>query len=267
MVTHNTSLFAEHAVRSIFAANDLSGLNFRMHVLDNASRDQRAPALANYLKDAGVPLIQTGLDDSPDSTKHAAAFEKFVRENPGCSHYLFLDPDIWFEDPDVIPTMVKELETAGDLVFGNQAQNFEYFENKVIEGGGRIAGDGGQCDRKWRINIGGKDYAMSLAHRCSPACCLIKNTPTFRRVVEIMGLGAWWTFRAPGKPGADNGRNAVLYDTFSLMTHAMKTHGLEYMISSARIMHYTNVAWRPKELDRKEKDCLARIERFVHGQR
>ena len=256
-VNHNTSHFAELMLRTLFHTNDLSGIDFHLFALDNSSDDETLSQLTAYLADQHIPLLQTGFDSSLAPEKHGAAFDRFVEEHDDCTHYLFLDSDIWFVENDTIPTLVQELLASPPSIFANQAKIYGYYAHSVIEGRDGQPGIGDVDDfPTWQISCSGTDYTTRLVRRCSPACCLIANTPVFRKVVATVGLGRAMGFEVG---------SARWYDTFSLMTHVMATHDLSFIVSSKRINHFTMTGYQPEARGLKDSNCLTMLEDLRAG--
>jgi len=133
-VNHNTSHFVELMLRTLYLTNDLTGIHFEMTVLDNQSDDVQRDQLGTYLAAQHVSFRQTGFDTSIAGEKHGVAFANFIRDHPECTHYLFLDADMWFIEPNTIATMAAELITAPSTTFANQARILGYYAGRVIEG-------------------------------------------------------------------------------------------------------------------------------------
>jgi len=127
-----TSKPDEH-VYTLFYTNDLSDIDLEIAVLDNGSNDEHRGQLKTYLADQGIPLIQTGFDNSVAPQKHGVALTNFVLENDGCTHYLFLDSDMWFVEEDTIPTMLAELVESPPDIFGCQARISGFYAHRIIE--------------------------------------------------------------------------------------------------------------------------------------
>src|SRR5262249_36208001 len=81
--------------------------------------------------------------------------------------------------------------------------------------------------------------------RLHPCCALVRNTPTFRRVVEEIGLGCARLLRPDREEYAD---------TFKLATRAMRTHGLRHVISSAMVVHFFNISYDPMADKERRRD-------------
>jgi hypothetical protein len=256
-VNHNTSHFTELMLRTLFYTDDLRGIDLQLHVLDNASDDAHLGQLKAYLEERRIPSIQTGFDNALAPEKHGAAFDRFVAEHDDCTHYLFLDSDIWFVEQDTVPTMVRELLQAPPAVFANQARIYGYYAQRVIEGREGRPGVGDVDDLPaWQVSCSGTEYTTRLARRCSPACSLVANTPVFRQVVDVIGLG-----RAMGFGVGD----ARWFDTFSLMTHVMATHSRRFVVSSRRVNHFTMTGYQPEARGLKDANCLAMLEELRAG--
>jgi len=246
-VNHNTSHFVELMLRTLFLTNDITAIRFEMTVFDNQSDDAHGDELRIYLADQHVACVQTGFDTSIAGEKHGVAFANFIRDRPECTHYLFLDADIWFIEPDTIPTMVYELTNAPSTTFANQARILGYYAGRVIEGRDGIAGTGafdGQPPSM--VTLWDRAYTQVVMPRCSPVCSLVANTPLFRRVVETVGLTPAYRFGVS---------EAFFYDTFSLMTQVMATHGQPFIVSAKTINHFTQATYMPEHRDAKDRDC------------
>jgi hypothetical protein len=253
-VNHNTSHFVELLVRTLFLTNDPDTLDCALSVLDNASDDAQLPALTSYLATYNIALQQTGFDTGIAVEKHGAALRAFVLNHPHYTHYLFLDSDIWFVEPDTIGTMLRELDAADPAVFANQARIMGYYAGRVIEGrdGTPGAGDPPTWPAAWL----GREYTISVYPRCSPVCCLIKNTPLFRRVVEMIGLTPALQFQPD---------RATYYDTLGLLTQVMATHGQRFIVSSKTVNHFTETVHRPELRAPKDHDCLRMLDELRAG--
>ena len=253
-VNQDTSHFVELMLRTLFHTNDLSGIDLEIVVLDNGSNDEHRGQLEAYLADQGIPLIQTGFDNSVAPQKHGVALTNFVLENDGCTHYLFLDSDMWFVEEDTIPTMLAELVESPPDVFGCQAQIFGFYAHRIIE---RL---GYEFDSRWHGEVESTfedaRFTLMLANRCSPVCSLIANTPVFRRVVDVIGLGRAASFGVGG---------GAYYDTFGLMTHVMATHDLSFIVSSKRVNHFTETTYVPERRAPKNRDCLKLLRELRAG--
>jgi hypothetical protein len=244
-------------LRTLFLTNDLGSIDLQVVVLDNGSNDESLAQLQTYLLSRDIPLLQTGFDGTLAPEKHGAAFDSFVGQHADCTHYLFLDSDMWFVDDDTIPTMVAELLASPPSVFANQARVYGYYAYRVIEGRDGIPGLGDVDDfPAWQVSCHGTDYSTRLQRRCSPVCSMVANTPVFRKVVDVIGLG-----RAMGF-GVGSAR---WYDTFSLMTHVMATHGLDFIVSSRRVNHFTMMGYQQEARAKKDGDCLTMLAELRAG--
>jgi hypothetical protein len=246
-VNHNTSHFVELMLRTLFLTNDLTGMRFEMTVLDNQSDDAYRHQLRAYLAKQHVAFHQTGFDTGIAGEKHGVAFATFIRDHPECTHYLFLDADMWFIEPNTIATMAAELDTAPSTTFANQARILGYYAGRVIEGRDGIPGTGAFDDQPPSIvTLWDRTYTQVVMPRCSPVCSLVANTPLLRQVVETVGLSPAYRF------GVDE---AFFYDTFSLMTHVMATHNQSFIVASKTVNHFTQATYMPEHRAGKDQDC------------
>ena len=244
-VNHNTSHFVELMLRTVFLTNDLTTMRYTVVVLDNQSDDVHAEDLRRYLADQQVRIIQTGFDTTIAAEKHGVALAHFIGDHPNYTHYLFLDADMWFMEPETIPTMMTELVSAPPTTFAVQARIQGYYAGRVIEGHDGSAGSVDQQPHD-TITMDGRVYRQIIMPRCSPVCSLVANTTLFRQVVDTIGLA----------PARRLGVGIVyFYDTFSLMTEVMRTHAHHVRISAKTINHFTQVTYMPEHREGKDRDC------------
>jgi len=221
-VNHNTSLYTELMLRSLFAKHSAS-LDLSFTVVDNASED-RLSALRNLAEQFGVALVQSGFSTQTAGNSHGEILSRFVHHHPDCSYYLFLDADICFVEENTIPTMLAEL-TACPEAFGIGARLTDWSGEKEIA-------------EQYR--------ELVYCSRLHPCCALVKNTALFRTVVEEIGLSCIRYLGAESE---------TYWDTFTLMTKVMRTHGLRHILSSKKVLHFFSVSYPSDDkevVERKE---------------
>jgi hypothetical protein len=229
-VNHNTSLYVELMLRSLFATHSLD-LDLSITVFDNASEDDAA-GLCAYAEKMGVPIVQSGFTTKTQNNSHGEILRRFVLERPDCTHYLFLDADACFVQEDTIDVMLGELEACDDA-FGV---------------GARMADWGGEQELA-------EEYREKAYYcRLHPFCALVKNTDVFRRVVDEIGLSCVNYLWA---------EDEEYLDTFMLMTRVMRTHGLRHILSCKMVIHFFSVSydWNAEdvvELKERRRDELLR---------
>jgi hypothetical protein len=258
-VTQNTSHFAELMLRSLFLANELSAFGFTVTILDNSSSGPEHDALIAYAAEREIPIVATGFGHYVAAEQHGAALTSFVQTQPDCTHYLFLDADMWFVEPSTIATMLAELQAAPADCFAIQARIYGYYAGFVYEGRDGLPGTNAfEHIPTWPIEFEGRTYENRYATRCSPVCSLIANTPLFREVVATFGLAQAIRF----------GIGEVVYhDTFSLMTHVMATHGQQFRVSSKTVNHFTQTTYLRDERADRDRDCLLMLNELRAGRR
>lgn len=256
-VTQNTSHFAELMLRTLFLTNELKGFDFAVTILDNSSSGPQHQALKEYAATRAIPVLPTGLGHYVAAEQHGAALTSFVRDQAACTHYLFLDADMWFLESDTIGTMLAELQAAPPNTFAIQARIFGYSVGFVYEGRDGIPKSNAFDHIPiWPIEFEGRTYLNHYAPRCSPVCSLIANTPLFREIVATFGLTQAIRF----------GVGEVCYhDTFSLMTQVMATHGQEFRISSRTVNHFTQTTYMNTARGDRDRDCLLMLEELRSG--
>lgn len=247
VVTQDTSHFAELMLRTLYLTNDLNGFDFRATVLDNSSSGPEHDALKTFAAEHAIPVLPTGFQRYVAAEQHGAALTNFVRDHADCTHYLFLDADMWFVERDTIATMLRELEQAPVGTFAIQARIYGYYAGFVYEGRDGIAGTNAfDHIPTWPIEFEGRRYENRYASRLSPVCSLVANTALFREIVATVGLSQAIRF----------GIGEVVYhDTFSLMTTVMATHGQSFVVATATVNHFTQTTYLSDDRTRRDRDC------------
>jgi hypothetical protein len=213
-VNHNTSPYVELMLRSLFATHPAAEtLGLSLTVLDNASEDDTA-SLRAYAAAVGVPVVPSGFDTHTKHNSHGELLRRFVLDRPDATHYLFLDADAVFAQPDAITTMAQELDAAPADVFAV---------------GARIAYPWAPTEE-----IPPEKFASLYERRLHPFCALFRNTPLIRRVAEHVGFSCVRYLWAE--------RDQYL-DTNELMTIVMRTFGYRYLRSSAIVGHFFAVSY------------------------
>jgi hypothetical protein len=222
-VNHNTSLYTELMLRSLFATHS-TRLDLSFTVVDNASEDDLL-ALRALTEQLGISLVQSGFSTQTAWNSHGQVLSRFVHDYQDCSHYLFVDADVCFLEENTIPTMLEEL-AARPKAFGIGARIANWSGKKEIA----------------------EQYRELVYHsRLHPCCALVKNTVLFRTVVQEIGLSCVKYLWAHGEE---------YWDTFTLMTKVMRTHGFRHILSSKKVLHFFSVSYVSDDAEvvkRKEK--------------
>lgn len=226
-VNHNTSRYTELMVRSLLAHHS-PDMPISLTVYDNASQDN-TDDLQKLLESKQIPFRQSGFTTETMNNSHGEVLQRFVLENPDCTHYLFLDADVCFIEDNTLAAMMDELHA--------QPNAFGIAPLMSWDGKTEI------------LQATNQENPEVYEARLHPCCALVKNTPTFRSVVETIGLSATKYLWAE--------REEYL-DTFKLMTCVMNTHGLRHIISSHMVIHFFAVSytWEPTEHLKEQKAQL-----------
>lgn len=207
LVNHNTSAFAELAIRSLFVQNP--GVDATLTVYDNDSTDDRSGML-RAAERHNVAVYPSGFPTTTAGNSHGEVLSRFVLDsrNETADHLLFLDADICF-------TRAGSLGLLADALRDNA---------EVFGVGPRMSWDG-RNPMPEQLAVNPSIYL----NRLHPCCALVKNTATFRAVVEHVGLSSARLLWA---------EHEDYLDTFELMTRIMRTHGHRHMIvDNALILH------------------------------
>ena len=223
-------------------------------VLDNSSRDSEdMKELSAFAQEQNIPIIQSGLDTHPSHVNtHGEILREFVLSHTDCTHYLFVDPDVYFMKDDTITVMLRELE-ADPSAFGIMPRCTWDGDNDHSMPTGN-AGTGESCTMRYSmrwpngLETPEAECDAVLGERLHPFCALIKNTPEFRSVVKEVGLSNAWVFAR---------KSGLHWDSLGLMTAVMKTHGLHYLMSSAMVFHFFNVSYDEQWIESKRQKCRA----------
>lgn len=212
-VNHNTSLYVELMLRSLFANHTaLDRLGLGLTILDNQSEDDTATLRAAAAA-TGVPILPSGFTTHTQHNSHGEILRRFVLDRPDATHYLFLDADIVFQEPATLDALVKTLDDAPEDVYAAAPRIGNAHDLQEIP-------------EESRANI--------YERRLHPLCALFRNTPLFRRVAEHIG------FSCARYLWAD--RDQYL-DTNELMTLVMRTHGLRYIRAQPMVLHFFGVSY------------------------
>jgi len=202
----------ELMLRSFFMHHS-SDLPLSLTIFDNASTDDMTD-LVRFANQVHVPIVPSGYTTTTANNSHGEILRRFVQTHPDCTHYLFLDADVCFVEPNTIPTMLDELERT-PTAFGI---------------GPRLSWDG-STEIPLAVRQANPDICDARLHPC---CALIRNTPVFQRVVDLVGFSCVRYLWAQGDE---------YLDTFKLMTRVMQTHGLTHIFSSALVQHFFAVSY------------------------
>lgn len=218
-VNHNTSRYMELMLRSFFVQHS-NDVPLSLTIFDNASTDDITD-LMTFATQVNVAVAPSGYTTTTNNNSHGEILRHFVQTHPNCTHYLFLDADVCFVEPNTIPTMLSELERTPSA-FGI---------------GPRLSWDGTN-EIPAAVRHANPDICDARLHPC---CALIRNTPIFQRVVDLVGFSCVRYLWA---------HTDEYLDTFKLMTRVMQTYELTHIFSSALVQHFFAVSyeWDTEEI-------------------
>jgi len=210
MVNHNTSTFAELAIRSLFTNNP--GYPLDLVVYDNGSSDAGLPALQALTRRLCIPFRASGFPIDTANNSHGEILGRFVLDpaNRDADYLLFLDSDVCFTRPGVLTQLLAVLE-SDPLAFG---------------AGPVLTWDG-------ETEITARDSSLYTS-RLHPCCALVRNTDLLREVVTHIGLTAANVIWA---------EHADYADTFAMTTRTMRTHGLHHALVDVPIAHAFEISY------------------------
>lgn len=223
VVNHNTSVYAELMLRSLFARHS-DRLDIAITVFDNQSSDDRK-RLDAFASQMGVPILPSGLEITTKWNSHGEVLSAFAKAHPECDYLLFLDADVCFLQDDTLVSMLEEFK-GNDNAFAVAPRLTSNAETEIPV----------------------EFWPLIYETRLHPCCALIRNTAIFQKVVWEIGLSCVQYLFARGEE---------YWDTFQLMTKVMKTHGFQVVRSSSMVQHFFSVSyqWDSAEM-RQNKEAL-----------
>jgi hypothetical protein len=245
LVNHNTSSYAELALRSLFDLHDVSAWGAHVTVMDNSSSDDTT-ALRAFTGQVGIEFDPSGFTTKEPANTHGEVLARFVLSSQPTDSFLFLDADVCFLEDATVDAMRAEL-AADKKIWAVQAR-LRWFVSEVLG-----IDPAGTAPDYLDHPHGMRGRIFDRPH---PFCLLVRDCPVFRSVVETVGLSCAWRYAA--SPDV-----AGWYDTFALAAAVMSTHGLRWVESAAGALHYAQAAERqdPAELMAlKDRDCQARLQ-------
>ena len=243
LVNHNTSRYAELALRSLLRLN--ADVDLDVTIVDNASVDDTAP-LSSWAAAHGIAIRPSGFTTESAANTHGEVLRTFVLDSPAVDSFLFLDADACFLEPGTVRQMQDRLTASADL-FAVQAE-MRLFVTEAL----------GLHPRRPDHLVGADGSRRRLFDRPHPFCLLVRDSAPFRAVVEHIGLST--ATRHAASPDL-----AGSYDTFGLAAAAMRTHGQDWVVAGGPVLHYTQAAERrdPEDLMKlKDEDCARRLAAF-----
>src|SRR5437588_1723189 len=114
IVNHNTSLFAELALRSLVASIRAGDPLDRLQItlVDNHSSDDMS-TLLSVIAETGTRFERSRWPASEaEVNTHGDVLRDFVLARPDADYYLFVDSDIDFETDAAVQTMLDEVVAA-----------------------------------------------------------------------------------------------------------------------------------------------------------
>jgi hypothetical protein len=256
VVNHNTSEFAELALRTLVATHQqrLAAGQLRVSVVDNHSTDEGLSDLVAAARKLGATFQRSRWPAATAPVNsHGDVLRDFVAAHHQATHVLFVDADVVFTAPDPLGVMLAEMDGSRD-VWAVQAR-FHWDEDKHGPGASLDIWAGHRD--QFRVGIGRmpvQSFPGQHKRRCNPACTLVANTPVFRSVAEIIGLSA-------GVVVSADEQLAGFADTLGLASLAMRTHGLRYVLSAVTVGHYSGVSYHDPDnpIDVKVEECRRRL--------
>ncbi|WP_214414778.1 glycosyltransferase family 2 protein [Sphaerisporangium fuscum] len=242
IVNHNTSTFAEIALRSLRWTIDHAGLaeTVRITVVDNHSTDDTSDLKA-ALNDCGARWELSRWPASKQAlTTHGDVLRDFVLSRPEAAGYFFVESDMCLLERDILAVMLAEVTEEPD-VWAVQAR-------QLIPGAPRDAAPFTSAvhRRRRRLELtaqlavetdDGTIDTMNLVHkghkmpRCHPGCALLANSTALQLGARHLGFSAAWTWSNDPALGGLN-------DTLGLVSNVLRTHGKRSRLSTASVIHF-----------------------------
>lgn len=259
IVNHNTSLFAELALRSLLASFESGdqSCDLRVTVVDNHSTDDVEPLL-EVAKDADV-MFQLSRWPATEATfnTHGDVLRDFVLARPDADFYLLVDSDIDFETPAAVQVMLAELLDDASLwavqTRFSSAESKEEGSSLDIWAGRPFEATLGNWswDETSRVPVSGV-----IHRRCHPGATLVRNSGLFQGIAHRIGFSSLVVIAGDPEVGG-------FYDTFGMTSAAMEAAGYRYDLSQARAHHFFMASYDKVHIAAREWDCRQRLRRFA----
>jgi glycosyltransferase involved in cell wall biosynthesis len=258
IVNHNTSLFAELALRSLVASVDQGKDVCDLHitVVDNHSTDDTS-TLRDVIDATGATFELSrwpAVEGGPNT--HGDVLRDFVLAHPGADYFLFVDSDIDWESPAAVQTMIAELD-ADPTRWAVQAR-FTSAEAKETDSSLDIwAGREFKTQLvDWSWDPDSKVPVEGTIHRrVHPGATLVRNTALFRGVADHVGFSSLVVIAADPEMGG-------FHDTFGMASAVHRAAGFEYALSAVRVHHFFMASYDKVHVAAREWDCRQRLARF-----
>ena len=259
IVNHNTSLFAELALRSLVATSGEPGEPYRLAVtvMDNHSADDTGPLVDAVLELGAQFQLSRWPAAGVNLNSHGDVLRDFVLARPEADYFLFIDSDIDFESDRPLAVMLAELAEDPNL-WAVQAR-FSSVERREGEGASLDIGAG----RPFRASIGewvwdetSKVPVSGIGHaRCHPGATLIRNSQLFQGVARHVGFSSLVVIAADPEV-------AGFHDTLGMASAAFAGFGSRYALSAARVHHFFMASYDRVHIEAREVDARNRLARF-----
>jgi hypothetical protein len=258
IVNHNTSLFAELALRSLVAsvASEDGQCDLRITIVDNHSDDDVAP-LITAADDLGADFALSRWPAAEAAfNTHGDVLRDFVLARPEADFYLLVDSDIDFESDRAMQTMLGELDSDGRLwavqARFSSAEAREHGASLDIWAGRPFEATLGDWiwDEDSRVPVRG-----TIHPRCHPGATLVRNSELFQGLAHRVGFSS--AVVIAGDPAVGG-----FFDTFGLTSAAMAAAGHRYDLSDVRCHHFFMASYDKVHVVAREWDCRRRLERF-----
>lgn len=257
-MNHNTSAFSELCLRSLVATHPPGQGELQLHVTvaDNHSTDDGVDNLRTAALELGAEFELTPWPASTTPlNSHGDVLRRFVLREQEASYFLFLDCDIVFTSLGTVGRMCADLAMRPRW-WALQAA-FHWVEEHRGIGASLDIGKGSFQEVAEVRDPSGELIARNLSGlgkgRAHPGCTLVKPLPAVLATANEIGFGCAFSL-------STDPRLAGYYDTLSLATHVLATHGLGYGLSREKVIHYFNVSYESGSLtESKLADCQRRL--------
>ena len=184
VVNHNTSLFAELALRSLAAchAGSPDACVLRVTVRDNHSSDNGLEDLKDAALALDVPLELSAWPATGAAVNtHGDVLRDFLLEHGEADYFPFVDADIDFDEPSTVAVMLEEISADAGL-WAVQAR-VRWLEENRGKGASLNIWTGRPVDLKVATSVTGWDQVQQIRGqirpRVHPGCTLVRNIERF----------------------------------------------------------------------------------------
>jgi hypothetical protein len=241
IVNHNTSVYAELALRSLRHVED-GQVPLNITIMDNHSTDDtRALLAAASALDARFETSRWPAAEAQRNT-HGDVLRDFVMSRRDVDAFLFVESDICFLTKASVSKMVKELQAPDTwAIQARLIATQRHTSEELVAMTLAYQRRGRQIGLKSQLfgPRGGEIEALipetmhwaTIMPRCHPGGALVRNDEVLQRTARYIGFAQVWSW-------SSDRYLEGFGDTLGMVSQVMRTHGRRYAYSETSVLHF-----------------------------